>query len=148
MCINISLNQHRAPSLFLSSVPGERWQPMMGPLLPRAYVSKLLLFPRCRRPRKGSPNWAKWSHGMSWAVGKRKAAAQTATMKMGVKHREVVRAQTVSHKQTVHAQFYSVFFPTLWWTKCPQKPQVSVLAFQHGRQRVILSVANNSINSH
>lgn len=98
---------------FLSSVPGERWQLMMDPVSSLTYVCKSLLFPCCRRPRRGSPNWAKWSHGTSWAVGKRRAAAQTATMKMGVKHQETVRAKTVSHTQTVHTQFYSVFFLTL-----------------------------------
>lgn len=89
----------------------QRW-PLMYSSIPCVY--KLFPFCCCRRPRRGFPNSAKWSHGKSWAVGKqRRAAAQTATMKMGVKHRETARAKTVSGTKSVHTQFYSAFFLTL-----------------------------------
>lgn len=98
---------------------------MTAPVSSLACISKSLLFPCCRRPRRGSPNWAKWSHGMIWAVETRRAVAQTATMKMGVKHREKARTKTVSHTRTVQTQFYREFFFTLsvsnllYWHFCP-----------------------------
>lgn len=93
-----------------AALRGGRWRLMMRWASSIMWVYKSLLFSCCRRPRRGFPNWAKWSHGMSWAAEKqRRAAAQTATTKMGVKHRETVRAKTVSHTQTVHMQLYSVF---------------------------------------
>lgn len=91
-----------------------RWRLVMRWASPIMWVYKSLLFSCCRRPRRGFPNWAKWSHGTRWAAEKqRRAAAQTATMKMGVKHRETVRAKTVSRTQTVHTQLHSVFSLTL-----------------------------------
>lgn len=108
----IQRNTPASPSaVLLVFILGERW-PLMYSSMP--CVHKLFLFCCCRRPRRGFPNWAKWSRGKSWAVGKqRRAAAQTATMKMGVKHREMARAKTVSGTKSVHMQFYSAFFLTL-----------------------------------
>lgn len=134
MCINISGSTKMPNSLGCSSklsvsdavircnmpvsphaaLHGGRWRLMMRWASTIMWVYKSLLFSCCRRPRRGFPNWAKWSHGTSWAAEKqRRAAAQTATMKMGVKHRETVRAKTVSRTQTVHTQLYSVFSLTL-----------------------------------
>lgn len=50
----------------------------------------------CRKLKRSFQNWARWSPGMSWAVGKRRRAAQTVTMKMGVKPQEMVKVSPVS----------------------------------------------------